>query len=359
VSTRTPEIPQSAAATSTAFVAVPARQLLSKALFVVLSEDETKLLAAYEGQPNLQILYQISPPSKVQAWYHPVSFPVISYDGTWVTIIEDKERGSSSIYHIHLATYDENQTILDWHGPQSEASISPDGKRVAFLSSEGECPEIKEYAQRRWCSKHVYVMNIDGSNVKRLTTQAIDRCFLSWSPNSTQIVYREVCDPAASTSSPPKIYVVTLETYNNPKQVTQITASGAGGIWSPNGEWLQWTPYRNGMVGVTRLSRLNAEGKVIAEIDAGSENGGLWSPDSRRLLHITRDNMIIIWDIESGKTTTSQLQGVEPFEPQKWLPDGKRLVFRGQRIDSQGKLGEGQWFMVNIDGTNLTEFKEP
>ncbi len=362
VATFTPEpSPTLPNPTLTAFIVPRERPPFFEALFTVLSDDQTRLLAAYEGEMNLQTLYQFSASSsRAQVVFHPAGFPVISRDGVWVTVVEDEDL-RTHIMSIPLVGPNESTAILNWPGCQSAATISPDGKRVAFLSIESKCDRHSTVPPM-----HVYVMDSDGQNVKRITTEAVDRCFLTWSPNSMQIAYQEICDPAAS--SPWQVYVVTLEPFNTPRQMTQITASGAlvGGAssaWSPDGEWLQWVTMYNGSFGNHRLSRLDAEGKLIAEIVSALPGKGLWAADSKRLAHMTRMDQLtalIIWNIESGEITTFELPDVQPSTPQQLLPDGERLVFAGYRLDSQGELVPGsKWFMMNIDGTNLIEFEEP
>ncbi|MTI29356.1 TolB family protein, partial [Xanthovirga aplysinae] len=59
----------------------------------------------------------------------------------------------------------------DWH-----PDVSPDGKQIAFMSDRDGNFEI-------------YVMNIDGSNQKRLTNNDVDDWYPSWSPDGSKIIY--------------------------------------------------------------------------------------------------------------------------------------------------------------------------
>ena len=68
---------------------------------------------------------------------------------------------------VHLTDNDAE----DWH-----PEVSPDGKKIAFMSNRDGNHEI-------------YVMNIDGSNQKRLTNNNFDDWYPSWSPDGSQIIF--------------------------------------------------------------------------------------------------------------------------------------------------------------------------
>jgi|GEM_PF-3932222 hypothetical protein len=328
-------------------------------LFVVLSEDQTKLLAAREGQQVLDVLYRLPASFRAFIRSYPASFPNISSDGVWVSVVENPQRASASIWQVPLTGGEESQEILGWRGPQFEASISPDGKHVAFLSADGQCPDRQDYKARLWCSDlHVYVMNSDGSNIKRITEQSGDYCLLRWSPLNTQISYREMCDPTSIGTTPSNVFVVTLTPYNTAKKVTSITANGSGGTWSPNGDWFQWQDFQvTPDEGPIHLTQLDATGNVKNEVKSPLTGSVVWSPDSLRLASITQGS-ITFWNVETKALTTTKLSGVLPTEPMRWLPDG-RLVFAGQPVDSEGNVLSGRhWYVVNGDGTGLRDFVE-
>ena len=66
--------------------------------------------------------------------------------------------------------------------------FSPDGTRIAFTSNRDGNPEI-------------YVMNRDGSNVRRLTNHPAVDATPTWSPNGTQIAF------TSDRTGTPQIYI--------------------------------------------------------------------------------------------------------------------------------------------------------
>ncbi len=359
----TPMVPTLAVSTPTAtHVAAPsaivplptAQGPVSEALFVILTEDGTRLLAAYEGETRLRVLYEISPElGTAQITFHPARFPVISHDGKWVAVIENKTTGRSDIYRLEIALR-KVMPILTWAGPQFEATISPDGRQVAFLSAEGECPERKGYDQRYWCpDQHLYVMDIDGSNIKRLTTKPAHRCFLSWSPAGTQLAYQEGCDP----TEPSQVYLMTLLN-GGTERITQVTQNGGAPDWSPDGKWL----YLGSQVGL-----LGTTGDVAQQFDLGAvteRTNITWSPDSKQIAQIIAggySEVIQIWSLGNNvqKQNIIPLPNIVSSLRFKWLSDGKRFALAGHSRDSNYQIADKlSWFIMNIDGTHLIEVSD-
>ena len=67
--------------------------------------------------------------------------------------------------------------------------FSPDGTRIAFMSGRDGNPEI-------------YVMNVDGSNLRRLTNHPAGDGTPTWSPNSQQIAF------VSDRTGTPQIYLM-------------------------------------------------------------------------------------------------------------------------------------------------------
>ena len=67
-----------------------------------------------------------------------------------------------------------NNDANDWH-----PNISPDGKQIAFSSDRDGNFEI-------------YVMDINGDNLTRLTHDAVRDTSPSWSPDGSKIVFSKI-----------------------------------------------------------------------------------------------------------------------------------------------------------------------
>jgi TolB protein len=90
--------------------------------------------------------------------------------------------------------------------------FSPDGTRLAFMSGRDGNPEI-------------YVMNVDGSGVRRLTNHPAGDSSPTWSPTGTQIAF--VSDRAGR----PQVYIVGADGLNLRRLTSESYADRP--TWSP------------------------------------------------------------------------------------------------------------------------------
>lgn len=90
-------------------------------------------------------------------------------------IVYHSQPGPSEIYIVNLDGSNQkrltNNETEDWH-----PEVSPDGKEIAFMSDRDGNFEI-------------YTMDIDGANPKRLTHSAVGDWYPSWSPDGAQIIF--------------------------------------------------------------------------------------------------------------------------------------------------------------------------
>jgi TolB protein len=90
--------------------------------------------------------------------------------------------------------------------------FSPDGTRMAFMSNRDGNPEI-------------YVMNVDGSAVRRITNHPAGDSSPTWSPTGTQIAF------TSDRSGTPQIYIVGADGLNLRRLTNESYADRP--TWSP------------------------------------------------------------------------------------------------------------------------------
>jgi TolB protein len=158
---------------------------------------------------------------------------VFSKDGKYIYLGMSQGSGSADIYKINLKGDIESRLTKGPAGAINvEPSLSPDGSKIAFSSERGGRPMI-------------YVMNSDGSNVKRLTLKGAYNSSPSWSPDGTKIAF------AGQDNSNFDIYVMDADG-SNLKRITQAAKSNGKAAhnedpsFSPDSRYIVYTSNRTG-----------------------------------------------------------------------------------------------------------------
>ncbi|MBC7810939.1 MAG: PD40 domain-containing protein, partial [Burkholderiales bacterium] len=108
-------------------------------------------------------------------------------------------------------------------------SISPDGEQIAFASQR----------DGNW---EIYVMEIDGSNVRRLTSNRADDRDPAWSPDGTQIAFVSARDGFL------EVYV-TDTAGSALRQLTDSSENKRKPVWSPDGSYIVFNGTIDGEAG--------------------------------------------------------------------------------------------------------------
>jgi TolB protein len=92
--------------------------------------------------------------------------------------------------------------------------FSPDGRQIAFMSGRDGNPEI-------------YVMNADGSNLRRLTNHPAEDGSPTWSPSGSQIAF------TSGRTGKPQIYIMNAADGSGLQRVTVDESEADRPTWSP------------------------------------------------------------------------------------------------------------------------------
>ena len=180
--------------------------------------------------------------------------------------------------------------------------FSPDGKQIAFMSGRDGNPEI-------------YAMNVDGSNLRRLTNTQAGDSSPTWSPSGSQIAFtsdrsgkaqiyvmnsadgsgvrRLTVDESEAdrpTWSPPPFNEIAFAASTGPgydikvlevstgktRQLTFGEGSNEGPAWAPGGRHLAFTSTRAG--GRTQVFTIGRDGRGLRQITReGNNQTPAWS----------------------------------------------------------------------------------
>ena len=191
------------------------------------------------------------------------SSPAWSPDGTKLAF-DSTRSGDGDIWVVNAdGSGAANLTKAPASGDNA-AAWSPDGTRIAFHSQRG-APSNTD----------VYVMNADGSNQTRLTTDANVDAVPSWSPDGTRIVFRR----NTLGQQDGDIWAMNADGSGEVK-LTEDTAADDNPAWSPDGTKIAFNSARGGTSGDVYV--MNADGSN--EIPLTEERAADGGPDWQRLI---------------------------------------------------------------------------
>jgi Tol biopolymer transport system component len=198
----------------------------------------------------------------------------------------------------------------------------------------------------------IYVMNADGSGLRKVTIGVRGGYEPNWSLDGTKIIFQYgglwIADIASGEISQ---IPLSVKGNNLPNEYLVKPA------WSPNGEWIAFLN-ESGTRGDIYLIRPDGTDlRRLTDSNDISRDGNLvWSPDGKQLAYSAYSDgniEIYIMDVESalqGATASRQLTD-SPTRTwnlvTSWSSDGSRLAFSSDRD------GNTEIYLMNLDGSNV------
>ena len=217
---------------------------------------------------------------------------------------------------------------------------SPDGKTIAFAS------EI----HHGWNNNHeLFMINVDGSGLARLTYRLLDESNPTWSPDGSKLAF------GSRESGNPEVYVmVDLETHN--QRLTDNTHADIAPAWSPDGTRIAFVSDRDGD---DEIFIMNADGSGVTQLthNVHVDYGPAWSPDGSRIAYqssptgsaighydifvVNVDGSNLVKLTSDISISTSRLNSAP-----SWSPDGSAMDLISN-LDSRH-----QAYVINSSGTH-------
>ena len=263
---------------------------------------------------------------------------------------------------------------LSFGGENAEAYFSADGKKLIFQSTRDghACDQI-------------YTMNIDGSDVRMVSTGKGRTTCSYFFQNGKRITYSST--HLADAACPPKPdfskgYVWAIypgydlfSAAPDGSDVTRITTTpgyDAEAVISPNGKKITFTSMRDGDLDIYTM---DFDGRNVRRLtnEIGYDGGPFWSYDSQWIVfrahhpktekeiadykgllkeNLIRPTALEIWVMKADGSNKRQItnNGKANFAPYSF-PDGKRVIFASNVADPKGR--DFDLYSINIDGTQL------
>ncbi|MCI0436984.1 MAG: hypothetical protein L0271_25590 [Gemmatimonadetes bacterium] len=267
-----------------------------------------------------------------------------------------------------------NLRQLTHGGQNAEAYFSADGRRIIFQATwagAGACDQM-------------YVMNIDGTDVRRVSTGEGKTTCGFFFPAGDHILFSSTHAHDPVCPAPPDYsrgYVWPIDEYDiyfaNPdgsalRRVTQSPGYDAEATLSPDGRTIVFTSTRDGDLDIYAM---DADGSNVRRLthEPGYDGGAFFSPDGLSIVYrahhpsdpadladyqallaagLVRPTTLAIrvMDADGGnkrQVTTAAGANFAPF----FHPDGRRIIFSSNMHEPAGRNFD--LYLIDVDGTNL------
>lgn len=202
---------------------------------------------------------------------------------------------------------------------------SPDGEQIAFSVQERN-------------SYHLYVINADGSNPRRVTQQAASSQPLHWSPDGRQIIFESFI---ATLSA---LYIADIATGETRTLLNNINAMSTDFQWSPDFQQAAFATLRSNIYALD-IYTIRAE-CILQALDcrparvtnsSSDDFAPVWSTDGRQLAFISNrqgQQQVYIADADCDTASTVCHDVPRLLAPLSvndftlsWSPDNHWLLF--------------------------------
>ncbi|MGI8436930.1 MAG: M28 family peptidase, partial [Chthoniobacterales bacterium] len=328
-----------------------------RVLFASTHEDPVA-----QAKQKAELDFRASGKSRRYSWDYDESFEIYSA----------KEDGTDFKNLTHAVGYD------------AEGSFSPDGKQIVFCSLRGAfpleklAPDLrKRYEQDPAYFGDIYLMNADGSNVRRLTTEPGYDGGPFFSPDGQRILWRHFEENGMIAD------VWTMKLDGSDKQrVTDFKSMSWAPYFHPSGDYIIFTSNKLGFENF-ELFLVDAKGEhepVRVTFTPGFDGLPVFSPDGKKLCWTsgrTSDGksqlFLADWNDAAARAALAQSpmrdagkeETAGAFAPAitqadlraevEWLADPKR---DGRMTGTPGAQASASWLADYFEKTGLKAFSE-
>jgi len=264
--------------------------------------------------------------------------PSISPDGKRVAFVWD---GGSDNFDIYVKLINTGDPLRLTTSPETETdpAWSPDGSLVAFRRTLPGRDEIVVVPALGGAERKITVRPTQARGAVNAPNREIRRYGPAWSPDGKQIaVHPYPLSPgegvdSSSVDEPAGISVVVVETGER----RRLTMPARRDEWdseasfSPQGDRVAFVRWRAGSTGSGDLYVQSLKGAKPTQLtfDRRQISGLTWTPDGRRIIFASdRDGDFRLWHVALAGGTPIPVAGSDRGVRHPWLSaDGKRLAF--------------------------------
>lgn len=257
-------------------------------------------------------------------------------------LVTSTRQGSADLFALDRGSLTELSRITrDSLYSEAEAVFSPDGSQIAFVTDRDGNVEL-------------YVMNADGTDLRRLTNTSAVEGSPSWTADGRQIVY------ASNATGNFQIWVINADG-SDPRQLTEEPASNFQPAVSPDGRTIAFTSDREGNYDIYLMSIDGSNQRNFTRSQV-HETTPVWFPDGRLAYLVpetTRGN------VTSRVVLADSTTGVSPVSPPGLAVadfdvsgDGKLLALVVTSFERGGNVLQ-RLYLLSLDSPGAAPLEVP
>jgi TolB protein len=235
----------------------------------------------------------------------------------------------------------------------SGTSWSPDGTQIAFNSDRSGN-----------ANHNIYVMNLDGSNLRAVVEDSGGDFAPAWSPDGQKILFQAWRDDTTRWD----IYIVDIDGSNEQRLIgTELDEQLPS--WSPDGSKILYQAGREDIG--TDIYLANADGSGVARVTSGNgrvHSSPAWSPDGSQIAFESNLHQAVIQGVvpvaefelyvmnaDGSNVKRMTFEGTSNSQVRRptWSPDGSQIAFEFTTVFSNNSAPFTTLVVLRVDGTNL------